>query len=150
MNTGVDQILAGKFAQLAHPAGKYAVDFTKNVFLQPKLDGVRCIFRNDGAFSRRGNSFKNVEHLEMQLADFFEKFPNIILDGELYNHKLKNDFEKIISLVRKTTRITDQDRYEAASHVEFHVYDLFDINQPDLTLKRDLACYQIYYQLHRI
>ena len=43
---------------------------------------------------------------------------DIILDGELYNHKFKEDFEQIISLVRQET--------PAASHmvVQYHVYDI--------------------------
>ena len=107
---------------LAHKVGKKDIDFYDKVFLQPKLDGVRCIFTKDGAFSRTGKQFKNVAHLEYDLADFFEDHPFTILDGELYNHKLKNDFEKIISLVRKT-KPTKDDRLDAQHLVQYHVYD---------------------------
>jgi ATP-dependent DNA ligase len=51
-----------------------------------------------------------------------------VLDGELYNHKLKNDFEKIISLVRKQKPTAD-DRLDAKNLVQFHVYDYFDDHQ---------------------
>ena len=47
-----------------------------------------------------------------------------MLDGELYNHELKHDFEKIISLVRKT-KPTDEHRADAAQLVQYHVYDLY-------------------------
>ena len=87
---------------LAYKVDKKPVDWSEKVFVQPKLDGVRCIFTKDGAFSRTGKQFKNVAHLEYDLTDFFRKNPNTVLDGELYNHALKHDFEKIISLVRKT------------------------------------------------
>jgi len=107
---------------LAHKIGKKDIDFYDKVFLQPKLDGVRCIFTKDGAFSRTGKQFKNVAHLEHDLADFFKDNPFTILDGELYNHKLKNDFEKIISLVRKT-KPTEDDRRDAQHLVQYHVYD---------------------------
>ena len=50
------------------------------------------------------------------------KYPDVILDGELYNHDLKDDFEKIISLVRKT-KPTDEDRVESSEIVQFHCYD---------------------------
>jgi DNA ligase-1 len=46
----------------------------------------------------------------------------VILDGELYNHDLKDDFEKIISLVRKT-KPSEGDRVESAGYVQFHCYD---------------------------
>jgi len=40
----------------------------------------------------------------------------------LYNHALKDDFEKIISLVRKQ-KPTDQDARDAENLVQYHVYD---------------------------
>ena len=64
----------------------------------------------------------NVRHIELELRHFFDALPWIILDGELYNHNLRDDFEKIISLVRKQTP-THEDRLEAFNMVQFHVYD---------------------------
>ena len=61
----------------------------------------------------------------MALKPFFAEQPDVVLDGELYNHKLKRDFEKIISLVRKQ-KPTDEDRPDAQHLVQFHVYDYFD------------------------
>jgi len=111
---------------LAHKVGKKDIDFSDKVFLQRKLDGVRCVFTKDGAFSRTGKQFKNVDHLESDLADFFKEHPFAVLDGELYNHVLKDDFEKIISLVRKQ-KTTEQDRLEAQRLVQYHVYDTITI-----------------------
>jgi len=91
--------------------------------MQPKLDGVRCVFTKQGAFSRTGKEFKNVEHIIETLKPLFKKYPYIRLDGELYNHKLKDDFEKIISLVRKT-KPTFEHRKEAEKLVQYHVYDI--------------------------
>ena len=108
---------------LAYKAGKKPIDFSEQVFIQRKLDGVRCLFTKDGAFSRTGKPFKNVQHLENQLAYFFKQNPNVVLDGELYNHALKDDFEKIISLVRKQ-KPTDEDRSEASTLVQFWCYDV--------------------------
>ena len=107
---------------LAYKVDQKPIDWTTKVYLQPKLDGVRCIFTKDGAYSRAGNEFKNVAHIKYDLTDFFRKHPNAVLDGELYNHALKDDFEKIISLVRKQ-KPTDQDARDAESLVQYHVYD---------------------------
>jgi len=107
---------------LAYKVDKKPVDWSEKVFIQPKLDGVRCIFTKDGAYSRTGKEFKNLAHIKYDLTDYFRKHPNSVLDGELYNHALKNDFEKIISLVRKQ-KPTDQDARDAKHLVQYHVYD---------------------------
>ena len=110
---------------LAHKFDDSRVDWSKPVYIQPKLDGVRCLFTKTGAYSRTGKPFKNLAHIELALISFFKQNPDVILDGELYNHKLKNDFEKIISLVRKQKPTAD-DRLDAQHLVQFHVYDYFD------------------------
>ena len=108
-------------AMLAHKYNEDKADYP--AFIQPKLDGVRCLFTAKGAFSRANNRFMNVEHIEQALKPFFAKNPTFILDGELYNHGLKDDFEKIISLVKKK-KPTDQDKAEAAELVQYHMYDV--------------------------
>ena len=98
------------------------IDWSQPVYMQPKLDGVRCVFTKDGAFSRTGKRFMNVKHIEEELQELFKQQPHLILDGELYNHRLKDNFEKIISLVRKQ-KPTDEDRSEARRLTQYHVYD---------------------------
>jgi len=125
-----------KKPMLAYAASKKPIDYTKPVFIQPKLDGVRCVIQRENlgntgllfdvvAYSRTGKEWKNINHILAQLKPFFKKYPKVILDGELYNHDLKDDFEKIISLVRKT-KPTDEDRLEAARLTQFHCYDIID------------------------
>ena len=115
-----------KKPMLAYPVSDKPIDYSKPTFIQPKLDGVRCLIQLENnvvtAYSRTGKKWKNIAHIIMDLIPFFEKYPNVILDGELYNHDLKDDFEKIISLVRKT-KPTDEDRVESAEMVQFHCYD---------------------------
>jgi DNA ligase-1 len=110
-----------------------AHDYTKRPqsegISQPKLDGIRCIARKDGLFSRAGKELISVPHITEELEDFFKAFPNVILDGELYNHELKADFNKITSLVRKT-KPTDEDLVESKELVQYHIYDLFDPDKP--------------------
>jgi DNA ligase 1 len=122
-----------KKPMLAYPAGDKPIDYSKPIFIQPKLDGVRCVIQSEchgsswmvKAYSRTGKEWKNINHILKQLKPFFKKYPKVILDGELYNHDLKNDFEKIISLVRKT-KPTEEDRLESAQMVQFHCYDIID------------------------
>ena len=117
--------------QLAH-------DYTKRPqpsgISQPKLDGIRCIARVDGLYTRAGKEITTCPHIEAALIDFFEHYPNIVLDGELYNHKLKANFNKITSLVRKV-KPSEEELEECMDLVEYHVYDCFD---KDDTSKRFL------------
>ena len=122
---------------LAYPVSSKPIDYTKPVFMQPKLDGVRCViqYENMGleyevkAYSRTGKEWKNIHHILEQLKPFFQKYPNVILDGELYNHDLKDDFETIISLVRRQ-KPDDIDMLESADLVQFHCYDIIDEKLP--------------------
>ena len=122
---------------LAYPVSDKPIDYGKPTFIQPKLDGVRCVIQNNKregyevvtAYSRTGKEWKNINHILGQLRPFFDKFPNVVLDGELYNHDLRDNFEKIISLVRKT-KPTDEDRLEASKKTQFHCYDIIDEKLP--------------------
>ena len=120
-----------KKPMLAYPVNNKPVDYSKPVFMQPKLDGVRCLIQcNEGkvtAYSRTGKEWKNIKHILVSLKPFFQKYPNIILDGELYNHDFKDDFESIISMVRKT-KPTDEDILKSAENVQFYCYDIVDEN----------------------
>jgi len=122
---------------LAYPVSDKPIDYSNKISMQPKLDGVRCVIQYERrvqpredvvvAYSRTGKEWKNIEHILFNLKPWFALNPNVILDGELYNHGLKDDFEKIISLVRKT-KPTEEDRLESAQYVEFHCYDIIDEN----------------------
>ena len=135
-----------KKPMLAHKFDIDRVDYTQpeGYYIQPKLDGVRClIYLEQGfnpnldpgyddrdkvvAYSRNGKQFMNIRHIEMALKPFFKQHPDVVLDGELYNHKLKHDFEKIISLVRKQ-KPTEEDRRNAQHLIQFHVYDYYSMD----------------------
>ena len=127
---------------LAHKINEEKIDWSQVVYMQPKLDGVRCIITKDGAFSRAGNKFKNVAHIEKSLKAFFKQKPKMILDGELYNHELRNDFEKIISLVRKQ-KPSKKDVANAKKMIQYHVYDYVSSDEYGIR-ESNLACSDIY------
>ena len=128
-----------KKPMLAYPVSNKPIDYDKPVFMQPKLDGVRCVIQYEKrvqpredvvvAYSRTGKEWKNIHHILAQLKPFFQKYPNVILDGELYNHDLRDDFETIISLVRRQ-KPDDIDMLESADLVQFHCYDIIDEELP--------------------
>jgi DNA ligase-1 len=90
---------------------------------QPKLDGIRFTSSQEASLSRGGKPFPVVSHIVDALAPAFASFPGLRLDGELYNHKLKEDFNQITSLV-KQMKPKKEDFEKAAALVEYHVYDI--------------------------
>lgn len=90
--------------------------------LQPKLDGVRCIVDRHGMWSRKGKPFPACMHIHESLKPVFALFPDLILDGELYNHDLKEDFEELMSIIRQG-KPTAEDLAKAKANIYFHVYD---------------------------
>jgi DNA ligase-1 len=93
------------------------------IFSQPKLDGIRCIITKDGMFSRNGKPIISAPHIRESLDGLFTEYPDLIFDGELYADKFANDFNKIVSLVKKT-KPTDTDLKESKKNIQYWIYDL--------------------------
>jgi len=113
---GIEPMLAHKFTDQGHKI-KYPA------YIQPKLDGIRCIaIIKDGActlWSRTRKPITSCPHIIQELEAAFET-RDIVLDGELYNHDFKSNFEHIVSQVRKEV---PGDNY---MDVQYHVYDLIN------------------------
>lgn len=102
---------------LAHELSKYEkLLFTVRTFIQPKLDGLRSPSQNHTLMSRNGKPFV-VPHLYQ--GDY-------LLDGELYNHRFRDNFNKIVSLCKKQTP-TDEELKEQHDNIEFWAYDFPEI-----------------------
>ena len=83
---------------LAYPVSDKPIDYSKPTFIQPKLDGVRCVIQLDHeanergefpitAYSRTGKEWKNIEHiLEELLAELAKSMTlmNLFTDKEEY------------------------------------------------------------------
>lgn len=106
-------MLANKFDGAKFQAG----------FAQPKLDGVRCIATKEGMFSREGKPIPGAPHIHEALECLFAIDPDLILDGELYNHDFKDDFNAIISMVKKANPSPER-LAEIRAKVQYHVYDM--------------------------
>ncbi len=119
---------------LAHSFDKYCEKIKYPVFVQPKLDGVRALFSLEGGAivgrTRKGKTLPErvVKYIGRNLVDFFAANPDNVLDGELYNHDFKDNFNAIISLVRKES---GDDSDEALKHLQYWIYDTFSPIETD-------------------
>lgn len=117
-------------------ANKYQDRIEKNkldfpYFTEEKLDGVRCWISMDcdGNIvmrSRKNKEFVACPHIKNNeiVKRFFKLYPDAILDGELYNHLLKDDFNKIVSLVKKT-KPKDDDLSLSERTIMFYCFDAY-------------------------
>lgn len=98
---------------------------------QPKLDGARCnIYIKDGKIvcrTRSNRDYASVPHLIEKFRPILELYPSIIIDGELYNHNMKDNFEDLMSIIRQS-KPTKEDLKKSAELIDLYVYDIFDTN----------------------
>jgi ATP-dependent DNA ligase len=118
------------FPMLAHT---YEPDSTKKkkndivfpCFVQPKLDGLRCIvYQREGKIlyqSRNGMYYETMDYLSEVLRCIFDKYPDIVLDGELYTKDYP--FEEMAGMIRKKRGKMDQEKMKL---VKYHIYDVVD------------------------
>lgn len=104
---------------LAHNFHKRGYDIKYPCYVQPKLDGVRCLAKktDDNTikyYSRMGKEFTTLEHLTEDLLCIMKT--GDVLDGEIYSHDIT--FQEMIRLVKKL-------RPESKT-LEYHVFDLVD------------------------
>ena len=77
----------------------------------------------DGAFTRELQPHTNVDHILKALAPLFVADPGLILDGELYNHDHKDNFNKLVRMVRKVTPDASL-KAEIEATLQYHIYDI--------------------------
>lgn len=112
----------------------------KHVYVQPKFDGIRNISTIDGMRSRDGEPRVSCPHVHEALKPFFEKYPNAVVDGELYNHDYHDNFNEIQSFVlKKKPGLVDL--AENKKNIKYYVYDVFLPDQPDLSFSERMKIY---------
>ena len=114
---------------LAQSHDKHGHKIAYPAYIQPKLDGIRCFIHADGdnvkLVSRTGKEFKSLSHIADAVKELVSVMGNVmgksvgsfILDGELYNHQFKEDFQGLVSAIKR-------DKPSENTHlVQFHCYD---------------------------
>lgn len=100
---------------------------------QPKLDGIRMFTRlavyapDDPELLGTSRDYQpfgqSVRHILHDLAPLFNAMPDLILDGELYNHIYHDDFNEISSIVR-TKNLTPYEAQVCHDKLQYHIYDV--------------------------
>lgn len=94
-------------------------------YIQPKLDGIRLITKYENTeinlYSRRLNKFYGFDFIKEEVKELIKDYPNLILDGELYNHDLT--LQQISGIVRNE----DPD-YGEKYKLQFYIFDCIDLN----------------------
>ena len=114
------------------------IKYNTNVYVQPKLDGIRCILNRYGAFTRYGNEIVAIPHIIELFKPVFEQYPDAIFDGELYNHELKHDFNAIVSMIKKT-KLKPEDLELSARMAQYHVYDFPGLMHEPFSVRMEKA-----------
>lgn len=118
-------------------------------YIQPKLDGVRCVTCVTGPgddcevvhYSRKLNDFTSIPHiariLKPYLQDLYDQDQgqSIYLDGELYEHG--------VALQEITGQVRQQDPSKVTRLLTYHIYDCFYPLELDTPYKTRLAQLEI-------
>jgi ATP-dependent DNA ligase len=116
----LDSIIQGGIVpMLAHKYEDHKEKLEFPVMVQPKLDGQRCIahYKNGKVtlWTRTRKPILSCPHIVEELEKKLKGQDELYLDGELYEHSLKDDFEKLMSAVRK------QKPSEESAKIEYHI-----------------------------
>jgi DNA ligase-1 len=116
-------VLGGIDPMLAHKYSDHAAKIVWPAYVQPKLDGHRCIaIIENGActlWSRQRKPILSMPHIVAELERLFKLHVNstIILDGELYNHDYHDNFEELTRKIRPKAPV------DGHKIVQYWVYD---------------------------
>ena len=102
------------------------------MYAQPKLDGMRCPTLLNGMWSRKGKPVVSCPHIFGVVEPKLKKYSSLLsIDGELYNHEFKEDFNEIMSIFKQTKPDAD-DLAKSKKWGQYHVYDCQFSDNPDM------------------
>ena len=127
--TFIEPMLAKKYTDM-----KDKIDFSKGLIIQNKFNGIRCVATSKGLFSRKGERFVSIPHIEQSFKKFFEDNPNAVLDGELFNNDYRQSLNEIVKLCRKTVNVSQDDLERSEELIKYYVYDGYGFSSDEFIL----------------
>ncbi len=114
--------------QLAKNFEDYREKVKYPVGVQIKFNGFCCLVNKAGAWTRKNERYVSIPHIEKSLKDFFIKFPNALLHGELFNFDYRERLNLISKLCRKTVHVTAEDLKSSEELIRYYIYDGYNLN----------------------
>ncbi len=104
-----------------------------------KYNGGRVVASAAGFFTRKGEKYMSIPHIEEALAPLFDKFPDLVLDGEGYNHDLRFKLNELMKILRtvKGSKLTADLLRRSEQIVRLYVYDGYGFNGITPAFARD-------------
>ena len=93
--------------------------------LDRKYNGGRIVATKNGCHSRQGEEWLTVPHIFESLKPLFDKYPNLVCDGEGYNHEYRFKLNELMSILRKSKNITNEDLKKSKEIVKYYIYDCY-------------------------
>ena len=147
-----DSIIKGGLkCMLAHKFDEQKHKMSYPAFVQPKLDGIRCLAHVTSTgvtlWSRTQKQFVTLAHIETALYNLTRYYfrnggEEFFFDGELYNHKYKDNFSEIASLASKKT-LTSADETKVLN-LEYHIYDMYLPDEPTFDFSQRVSILEQY------
>jgi len=126
---------------LAYPLVNSKHDRTKHVkfpcMVDRKYNGGRVIFTRNGAFTRKGEKYLTIPHIVKSLEPLFEKYPDLVIDSEGYNHLYRYELNELMSILRTSVNITDKLLEKSEKIVRLYVYDCYGFE----TTEEETGCW---------
>jgi DNA ligase-1 len=78
-----------------------------------------------GFFTRKGEQYASIPHLIKSLQPLFDAYPDLVIDGEGYNHDLRFQLNELMKILRTTKdkKLTPELLRRSEQIVRLYVYD---------------------------
>jgi len=125
---------------LAYKLVDYKASVKYPVMLDRKYNGGRVVANREGLKTRKGENYVTIPHIWKALEPLFAQFPDLVLDGEGYNHDLRFKLNECMKLLRKTVKATSADIARAEQIIQYYVYDGYGFTVNGKQIVKETGC----------
>jgi hypothetical protein len=114
-------------------------------YIQPKLDGIRLFSKYNNTnneielLSRRLNIYTGFDFIKNEIEILLKDNPDLILDGELYNHDL--NLQSISGIVRNEKNNNNKEK------LQYYIFDAF-VQNNNQSFEERFKLLQIKFNIH--